>query len=199
MCVIINSTEYFYENDFVGEEWKDIKDFEGLYQISNYSRVRSLKSNKILKCGISSTGYYVVNLYNNKKHLRKYASIHRLVAQAFIPNPENKPQVNHINGIKKDSYLYNLEWNTSSENTQHAYNMGLTHLKTGAESPNAIPISQYTLDGKFIKHWGGATCARNELGINKSNIIQCCKGNVKTAGGYIWKYFDKEREVFKNE
>lgn len=77
--------------------------------------------------------------------------------------------------------------------------MGLTHLKTGAESPNAIPISQYTLDGKFIKHWGGATCARNELGINKSNIIQCCKGNVKTAGGYIWKYFDKEREVFKNE
>ena len=66
MCVIINSTEYFYENDFVGEEWKDIKDFEGLYQISNYSRVRSLKSNKILKCGISSTGYYVVNLYNNK-------------------------------------------------------------------------------------------------------------------------------------
>lgn len=188
MRVEINSPLYFEYMDFIDEIWKNVKGFENLYQISNYSRVRSLKTKKILKCGIDYHGYYVVNLYDKRHNKRRYVGLHRLLAETFIPNPKNKTQVNHKDGVKSNSYLYNLEWNTPSENTQHAYDKGLTNLKKGAESPNAIPISQYTLDGCFIKNWGGATCVKNELGINKSNIIQCCKGRVKQAGGFIWRY-----------
>lgn len=194
MRIEINSSDYFKYDNHDNEVWNDVKGFECLYQISNYSRVRSLKTNKILKCGIDEHGYYVINLYDKENKKRRYVSLHRLLAENFIPNLENKSQVNHKDGVKANCYLYNLEWNTPSENTQHAYDNGLTRLKKGDESPNAIPISQYSLDGKFIKHWGSATSVRNKLGINKSNIIQCCKGKVKQAGGFKWRY-KKEGDI----
>lgn len=192
--VVINSERWFELENLPNEQWKVIKGFELLYQISNYGRIFSHNRRKILRLSKAS-GYWGVNLYKkqNGKRVRIFYSAHRLLALAFIPNPENKPQINHKDGNKLNLKLSNLEWNTSSENTQHAYNNGLTRLKTGANSPNAIPIDQYTKDGEFIKMWGGATCVLNELGINKSNIIQCCKGNVKSAGGYVWKYHHEKR------
>jgi hypothetical protein len=123
------------------EIWKDIKGFEGLYQISNYGRVKRLSKkvfNKglvhgkeyfiskeiILKNATISKGYQGVTLTKNKKRYSK--KVHRLVAEAFIPNPENKSQINHIDCNKKNNCVDNLEWNTQSENLKHAFKNGLT-------------------------------------------------------------------------
>lgn len=101
------------------EEWKDIKDYEGLYQVSNLGNVIGIKSGKILKIYKSKRGYCMIGLYKNNNN--KNFSIHRLVAMAFIPNPYNKPCVNHKNGILTDNMVENLEWCTYSENLKHAF------------------------------------------------------------------------------
>lgn len=118
------------------EEWKDIKGYEGLYQVSNLCRVKGLDRIIISKNGISvfhkgaikkqslSHGYLTTTLHKDTKNKRHY--VHRLVAQAFIPNPENKPQINHKNGIRSDNDLSNIEWTTQSENMIHAYKTGLS-------------------------------------------------------------------------
>jgi hypothetical protein len=105
------------------EQFKPIKDFEGLYEISNLGKVKNLKTNRILKTQILKIGYKSINLCKNSKLTTKY--IHRLIATAFIPNLENKPEVNHINGIKTDNQILNLEWTTHKENINHAYRIGL--------------------------------------------------------------------------
>ena len=107
------------------EIWKEIEGYDGDYLISNLGKVKSLKYNKeyILKQGIDGSGYHFVNLYKN--NISKMFFVHRLVSKAFIPNPENKPEINHKNGIKSNNQFSNLEWATSSENTKHAYYTGL--------------------------------------------------------------------------
>ena len=105
------------------EEFKPIKDFEGLYEISNLGKVKNLKTNRILKTQILKIGYNSVNLCKNSKLTTKY--IHRLIAIAFIPNLQNKVEVNHINGIKTDNRILNLEWATHKENINHAHRIGL--------------------------------------------------------------------------
>lgn len=107
------------------EIFKDIKGYEGLYQISNLGNVKSLKFNKqrILKSLKNGRGYLNIRLYKND--INKTYSIHRLVALNFIPNPKNKPDVNHINAIKTDNRIDNLEWTTTQENVNHAFKLGL--------------------------------------------------------------------------
>jgi hypothetical protein len=122
------------------EEWKDIVGYEGLYQVSNTGRVKSLKKCELLmKHQISNCGYCRVSLRKPKSSI-KY-SIHRLVAEAFLPNPNNLPQVNHIDGNKLNNLVDNLEWNTRSENQKHAYRNRL-QISLKGEKHNMNKLTQ---------------------------------------------------------
>lgn len=181
------------------EIWKDIAKYEGLYQVSNYGNVRSLnyrhtgKVNKIAKMR-NRYGYLIVALSKNSVKSRK--QIHQLVAKAFIPNPENKPEVNHIDGNKENNVVSNLEWVTSKENTQHAINVlkwnFLPNRKTkGSKHHAAKSVLQYGKNGKLIKKWGCVSDAARYLNHRPDNIIKNCNNQTKSAYGYIWKYEDE--------
>ena len=120
----------------------------------------------------------------------KCKKVHRLVAQAFIPNPENKPQVNHLNGDKTNNRVENLEWCTCSENVIHSWNNGFHKKKFGANHDNSVKIKQYDLNGRFVKEWGSIVDASKYYNTTISNIWHCLNGYNKTAKGYIWKYSD---------
>ena len=187
------------------EIWRDIKDYEGLYQISNLGRVRSLDryakhsrggnmliKGKILKPTINSNDYYVVNLSKNGVEIINY--IHRLVAEAFVLNPENKPEVDHINTNRTDNRIENLRWATDEEQANNSltkeHNSNAKKGKYGKEHPRSKPVLQFDLNGNFIKEWECATQVEKELGISHCHICQCCQNKRKSAGGYIWKYKD---------
>lgn len=192
----INSNRWFDLNDMLNEEWKDIKNYKNLYQVSNYGRVKSLEKVshvngriypiKILKCHINTKKYLDVDLCKNGKSNRR--SIHRLVAETFIPNYEDKPQINHIDCNKWNNKINNLEWCTNSENQQHAFKNNLNSRKRYGESPRSRIVNQYDLDGNFIKTWDSITRIRDTLGYSDSYISCTCKGQYKHAYRYIWKY-----------
>lgn len=182
------------------EIWKDIERFEGKYQVSNTGKVRSIDRIDVngrfrkgveLKQLIEIQGYYRVTLWHNR-HKKEDIRVHNLVAVQFIPNPENKKTVNHIDGNKLNNNVSNLEWNTYSENHLHAYRMGLkkpAHLgKFGKLHHNSKPLNQFTIDGILIKTFDALMDASRETGLNFKNISVCASGKRKTCGGFKWKY-----------
>ncbi len=179
------------------EIWKDIPGYEGLYQVSDLGRVKSLeryKNNnggfvkvpeKIFN-GAPRNGYLLVGLSKGGK--RKTCAIHRLVAIAFIPNPENKPTVNHINGNKTDNRAVNLEWNTDAENIRHAFATGLNGFEHSKNKKGSIPVAQYDTDMNLVRTYPSMMEAERQTGIPNRNIALCCRGKYGRIGGYIWKY-----------
>lgn len=172
------------------EIWKEVEEFNGAYLISNKGRLKSVKrgikwngtirhqEDKIMSQVINKSGYIEYQITYNGKHYSRKA--HRLVAEAFIPNPAKKPQVNHINGVKTDNFVENLEWCTNRENVVHAYKNGLNKA--------AKTIVQFDLEGNFIKRWINTGEITRELGIGKTTILAACKRKNHAAKGYLWKF-----------
>ena len=169
------------------EIWKPIKDYEGLYMVSNWGRVKSIKFGKeiILKQWTSSNGYSQVNLCKNGK-VKNY-KVHRLVAEAFLDNTDNLPEVNHKDEDKQNNNVENLEWCSAKYNS----NFGTRNERITKKMTNgklSKPVLQYTMDGKFVKEWPSTMQAEREGGFNNRQISACCRGKRKTHKGFIWKY-----------
>lgn len=186
----------------INEIWKPVVGLEDYYMISSLGRVRSLDrwrnakngSKSLLKGKIMKEHYidngYIRVLLNNGTTKKKYL-IHRLVAEAFLPNPNNLPQVNHKDEDKSNNMIWvnedgsidynksNLEWCDEKYNTRYSLSK---------------PIMQFTIDGELVRKWDATIDIENNLGINHSAVSNCCKNKYgyKTAGGYIWKYYDLE-------
>ena len=175
------------------EVWKQIEGYDN-YMVSNQGRVKSLKNGKekVLKCCKYKDEYLSINLCKNGK--QKIHKIHRLVAEAFIPNPDNKPCIDHINTDKNDNRVDNLRWVTHKENSNNPLTINKWKIKIGKLHHNHKPILQFSLDGEFIRKWDCACDIQRELGFNQSNISSCCLGKRTKAGGFIWG-FEKDYEL----
>lgn len=210
------------------EVWLDVHGYEERYQVSNIGRIRSkdiilnrsdgkreFRKGRIIKLQINQQGYPVYFFSHSLSSKRKLISIHRIVAQAFIPNPDNKPCIDHINRNRADNRVENLRWCTLKENMNNPNT--LAHLKVcrpnykhTAETraklselqkgkvlkdstkiklrERAIPVSQYSKDGHLITHHKSALYASESLNIPPTHIRECCRGIRKSAGGFRWIY-----------
>ena len=177
------------------EIWKPINNYEEIYEVSNTGSIRSLERRGNWKAHImslinSTDGYIRVTLCKNSK--AKMYLVHRLVAEHFIPNPGNKPCINHKDGNKQNNKVDNLEWCTYSENELHAMNTGLVN-KNKMSMAHKKPIVQYTLSGDFVKEYDSIKQANDtNVNIYGTSISKCLTGVYKTAGGYIWKYREND-------
>lgn len=184
------------------EEWRDIQGYEGYYQVSNLGRVRSLDRYKswmgtkafvkgrILKGGKNQKGYRQVLLSKDGKSIAYI--VHRLVAQAFIHNPNNLPFINHKDEVKDNNNVDNLEW------CDNVYNCNYGTAQKRRVEKHLKPVLQYTLDGEFVKEYKSITEASQQTGIKCYNISRCCNVSFskspingkyyqcKSAGGYKW-------------
>lgn len=166
--------------------WKKYLDTN--YSISEDGQVRNDLTNKILEQS-TQQDYKFCSLKINNKYYRK--RVHRLVAETFIPNPKNKPYVNHKDGNRNNNNVSNLEWVTPSENTQHAVNTGLF------TSGRAKPVNQYNLDGELMLTFPSATEAAKQTGTSQEKITMCCKRQRVTANDYQWRYYNDIQDVGK--
>lgn len=182
----------------MNEIWQPIENWEGLYQISNMGRIRSLdrmvksrgnsyrlQKGKVLKTGTSKDGYLQVTLSQSNKC--KHAFIHRLVAQAFIPNPYHYPEVNHKDENKSNNCVSNLEWCNRKYNVNYGTCLKRT-FKATLNGKCSKPVVQLTINDELIQKWPSMMEVERTLGINSGSISRCCRGKQKTAHGYRWKY-----------
>lgn len=203
------------------EIWKDIEGYEGRYQISNYGRIRGLRFRgkartvpKILSQPINCNGYHIITI-RDKNNKRKTFIVHRLVAKAFIPNPNNFPVINHKDENKLNNHVQNLEWCTVSYNTKYSLHRHKERMdmhikrfyetvapkskwaKRGIAHTRLERVSQYTMDGDFVKEYETASIACCETGIPSGDILRSCENNAKKrcsfkrksyARGYVWEF-----------
>lgn len=164
------------------EEWRDIKEYEGLYQISNYGRVKKLLKYGKEKIQIAATdkdGYKIIRLWNGNK--LKTHKVHRLVATAFLKNPNNYPQVNHKDEDKSNNRVSNLEWMTLKRNINYGTRNKRMALTKGKN------VKAFDDDGNFIMGFCSMAVAEKITGISQGDISRCTLGKIEHAGGYVWK------------
>lgn len=163
------------------EYWKDINDYEGLYQVSNLGNVRSTKTGRVLKPAKNYKGGYLqVVLYKNGRV--KHFLVHRLVAEAFIPNPNNLPCINHKDEDKTMNIVENLEWCTHKYNDNYG-----TAIKRMTKTKSKT-VLQLRMDGSLVRIWQSARKVQRQLHFNQSYISECCRGKHYSAYGYKWCY-----------
>lgn len=175
------------------EIWKDIKGYEGYYQISNLGRVKSLPrlhkkwdghnyicKEKILKQAVNTGGYHFVELFKNG--IGRITLVHKLVAESFVPNPKNLPELNHIDEVKTNNRADNLEW------CNHLYNMRYGTRTQRAIEPQCKTTLMLSKEGKVLRRFKSLNGAARELGIEASGICICISGKIKSYKGYVWKY-----------
>lgn len=189
--------------DNMEEIWKDIKGYEGLYQVSNFGRVKSLdrwaeqKNRKsrfikgvMKKQHINKSGYLTVGLCKDSKGT--HYLVHRLVADAFIPNVENLSEVNHKDEVKTNNCVDNLEWCNHYYNSNYGTRTErmIPLLNTARKKSNEVlskTVYQYSLEGDLIKIYN-STHATTKYGFSQGCVARCCRGESETYKGYIWKY-----------
>ena len=179
----------------MNEVWKPIKGYEGIYEVSSYGRVRSLERMRIDKKGRRKPipekmlkmhdrkGYDSVTLQDMGR--KAIMSVHRLVAMAFIPNPDNLPAVNHRDENPRNNHVDNLEWCTIQYNTN--YGNGIAK-QVASMTYKTREVEQLSINGEHIAYFKSLSEASKATGADKSLIMRVCKGMKKTAGGFIWKY-----------
>ena len=189
----LDSLTEVHEEIFYVEEWKAIRGYEGLYEVSTFGRIKALPTNRRelhIKAQSLANGYPVISLYKNGKE--KKAQVHRLVALEFIPNPQKKQTVNHRKAIRIDNRVHQLEWATQSENNKHAYREGLRQPpltgRSGGLSATSKKINQIDIStGNVIKQWDSITEAQ-KASAGKPDISGCLRGILRTSNGYKWEY-----------
>ena len=179
------------ESEFLLEEWRPVVGYEGLYEVSSFGRIKRLEHMIILKNGYrklkeiimspsnNSKGYQHVNLSKNK--IKQIKLLHRLVAEAFIPNPDNLPCINHKDENPGNNVASNLEWCT------YQYNNTYGNRLKKSTNKRSKPVLQYTLDGEFVREWPSASEAGRN-GYKQQAIVKCCNNTLKKHHGYIFKY-----------
>lgn len=157
------------------------------YEVYEDGRIYGIKGKKFLNPKVNWNGYHRIQIWNKGKC--EYSSWHRIVAETFIPNPENKPFVNHINGIKTDNRVENLEWCTQKENIKHAIDNGL--FGSRLNNKTSIKVDQFTKDGEFIKTWESQMEIERVLGISHVNISSATRSKTNYSKGYVWKIHEE--------
>jgi len=166
--------------------WRCCPAYSENYEVSNTGLIRNKHTGYALKPSVDKKGYLRARL--SRKNIKKSVRIHRMVAIAFIPNPNILPQVNHKDGDKNNNSVSNLEWSTNSDNMKHAIANRLTRHVENAGRPRRAVIARHKKTKELYKRYSSIAEAEADTAVIKGNITACCKGRKKSCGGYIWEY-----------
>lgn len=170
----------------------------GIFVVSNFGDVYFARYRRSPSTHSDKDGYITFTCkapIGSDNKTRRFM-IHRLVAMAFIPNPENKPQINHKNGVRNDNRLVNIEWATAKEDAWHRFNVNKFKPKSGWQHKLSKPVSQYDKDLNHIADYGGASEAARLTNGNQASITACCNGKCHSSGGYFWAYIGEPTDRF---